>query len=168
MRPPLTAGPVASGTAGSQAHGATLWAHDHAGRGPRRITHTVVAIPWDAGAQVAEAIGCRAALYLLLDLPTANKSARIVGDNLAVVRFGAGTARLRRVAMQAQVERGLNAVLGQGWRLAWQAVRRRLNGDADCFATQGVMLAARLRDAGQYDLNTTVTFEEGYPQRPGP
>ena len=134
--------------------GATLWRHHLAGGPPTLLASTVVAIPWDAGSQVAEAIGCRAAINLLLALDTGDRRARVVGDNLAVVRYGASSARLRRVDMQAHLEAALGDALGQGWLLTWQAVRRRLNHSADALATRGVMWAAQRRDQGLFALAT--------------
>ena len=107
---------------------------------------------------MAEAIGCRTALSLLELVNTNQRSARIAGDNLGVIRYCAGTARLRRVAMQAQLELSLGNVLAQGWSLTWQAVRRRLNTSADALATAGVQWAARLADTGQYSTQTQVSW----------
>ena len=64
----------------------------------------MVAIPWGATAQVAEAHGCRAALGLLRHAEGVPKRARIVGDNLAVIRYGAATAALRATPQQAILE----------------------------------------------------------------
>ena len=138
--------------------GAVLWAHHLQGPLPVRLASSVVAIPWHAGAQVAEAIGCRAALNLLAQLQPRLRAARIVGDNLGVIRYCAGTARLRRLRMQSHLEPGLAQVLSQGWRLSWQAVRRRLNQDADAEATDGVHWAAQLQAQGQRTLRTRTTW----------
>ena len=97
--------------------GATLWRRHLLGGAPTRIASTIVAIPWDANAQVAEAIGCRAAISLLLDPRLTERRARVVGDSLAVVRYRAGSARLRRLEMQAHLEQPLATILTQGWRL---------------------------------------------------
>jgi hypothetical protein len=77
-------GSSGEGVAGA---GATLWAHHINGQEPTCIARARVAIPWAASAQVAEAIGCRSAISLLLALQPATRAARVVGDNLAVVRF---------------------------------------------------------------------------------
>ena len=141
--------------------GATLWAHHLAGGPPTCIARATVALPWDATAQVAEAIGCRTALALLAELRPYARAARVVGDNTAVVRYCAGTARLRRPQLQAHLEVGLGAVLAAGWRLSWQAVRRRLNGDADALATAGVYWAAQLRGRGVTDTRVQVEWLPG-------
>ena len=115
---------------------------------PKLLAHACVALPGVDNAQVAEAVGCRSALSLLSNLAPSQRVARIVGDNLAVIRYGAGTARLRRLHIQAHLEQGLASTLISGWQLTWQAVRRRLNSAADFWATQGVFLAGRLRRLG--------------------
>ena len=138
--------------------GAAIWQHHLQGGAPTRVASAVVAIPWDASAQVAEAVGCRTALGLLLDLPTEQRCARMVGDNIAVVRYGAGHARLRRIDMQGHLEHSLQEAYRRGWTFHWQAVRRRLNGSADDLATQGVYWAAQLRDRGDTAIRTEVTW----------
>ena len=75
--------------------GAVLWQHTPGGAGPVQVAETTVALPWNASAQLAEAYGCRAALELLDSVDADCRRARIVGDNLAVVRYGAATAGLR-------------------------------------------------------------------------
>ena len=140
--------------------GATVWEHDIAGAPPRKIASASVAIPWDANAQVAEAIGCRTALMLLSQVQTSRRAARIVGDNLAVVRYCAGTARLRRPSMQSQLEASLQVLLERGWQLTWQAVRRRLNASADALATQGVLRATELAANGQRALQADTVWHE--------
>ena len=102
----------------------------------------IVAVPWNASAQLAEAFGCRAALQLLLRYGEAAGRARVVGDNLAVVRYCAGTARLRAGPQQALLEDALGEICGRGWQLDWQAVRRHLNTLADRHSTRGIEWAA--------------------------
>ena len=138
--------------------GAILWEHDTQGGCPRQIASTVIAIPWKAGAQAAEAAGCCAGLRLLQTLRPAHRAARVVGDNLGVIRYGAGTARLRRLQMQAQLEAALATTLSQGWRLSWQAVRRRLNHAADALATEGVLWARDLVTQGHTAIATRTTW----------
>ena len=65
--------------------GATLWEHRLNGGAPRRLAIASVAIPWAANAQIAEAIGCRAALGLLLSFWPWRKSVRVVGDDYQVL-----------------------------------------------------------------------------------
>ena len=128
--------------------GAVLWRHHIGGGEPSVEAKAVVAIPWDASAQVAEAHGCRAALRLLQLHAGGQKRARVVGDNLAVIRYGAGTAGMRVTPQQALLEVALAGVYTRGWDLDWQAVRRRLNTEADELATMGVHQAARCASQG--------------------
>ena len=120
------------------------------------VAQAVVAIPWDATAQMAEAIGCCAALALLRRAEGGPRRARIVGDNLAVIRYGAATASLRATPRQAVLEVSLADAYTLGWRLEWQAVRRHLNTAADALATEGICLAAREVLAGRGSLITRV------------
>ena len=128
--------------------GAALWAHHLGGGGPTLVCTSVVAIPWDATAQVAEAIGCCAALRLLRVRGSGARRARVVGDNLAVIRYCAGSSRLRAVPQQALLEAELGRTIQEGWTVDWQAVRRRLNTVADALATRGIGWADRLLAAG--------------------
>eukprot|EP00959_Pyramimonas_sp_CCMP1952_P237840 4969856-Pyramimonas_sp.AAC.1 len=84
-----------------------------------------------------EVTGCRAGLALLSHLKGPIRTARIVGDDLAAVRYGAGTARYRRLHLARQMEDALGQAEGAGWVLTWQAVRRRLNKAPDSPATIG-------------------------------
>ena len=72
----------------------------------------------------------------------------MVGDNLAVIRYCAGTARLRARPQQALLEDALAEAGTRGWTLDWQAVRRSLNTLADRHATRGVRWARECRSAG--------------------
>ena len=139
--------------------GAVLWTHSAAGAPPTRLASVTIATPWDAGAQTAEAIGRGAAFHLLASLSPPHRAARIVGDNLAVIRYCAGSARLRRTSMQAHLEPNLATTLARGWRLAWQAVRRRLNQAADAFATAGTRWAGALLDQSVHEVRARTTWE---------
>ena len=129
-----------------------MWRHNLGGGAPTLVAQTVVAIPWDATAQVAEAHGCCAALGLLRLAEGGPRRARVVGDNLAVIRYGAATASLRAIAQQAIMEVALADTYLLGWRLDWQAVRRHLNTESDALATQGIHLAAAETDRGRRAL----------------
>ena len=128
--------------------GATLWKHPVDGGPPLRLATARVALPVGTSAQQAEASGCRAALYLLEALGMGPLRARMVGDNLGVVRYGAGFARLKRISMQALLEVPLTGLALSGWTLAWQAVRRRVNAAADALATSALLWAAQLHSRG--------------------
>ena len=113
------------------------------------MAQSVVAIPRGASAQLAEAHGCCAALALLRRAQGGPRRARVVGDNLAVIRYGAATAALRATPQQAILEVALAAAYANGWRLEWQAVRKHLNTAADALATEGICVAAREARAGR-------------------
>ena len=131
--------------------GATLWRHRLDGP-PVRVASAVAAVPRGATAQVAEALGCRLALGLLLRAGPGARAARVVGDSTGIVRYCAGTARLRRPEMQAHLDVSLASLAEAGWRLSWQAVRRRLNEAADGLATEGERRAAALAAGGRREV----------------
>ena len=124
--------------------GITLWRHAADGCAPTLLVSVTLALPDLDDSQVAEAIGCRIGLALLVRVCPHASTARVVGDNLAVIRYGAGTGRFRRPALQAQMEQGLGPLATRGWSLSWQAVRRRLNIGSDRLATLGVFWAQAL------------------------
>ena len=101
---------------------------------PVCVARAYVALPPGTTAQVAEACGCRLGIALLLGMQR-EKRARIVGDNLGVIRYGAGTQRFRALHMQGIMEDTVTRVAKAGLRLDWQAIRRRLNTAADALAT---------------------------------
>ena len=119
--------------------GATLWGPvGPDGRRPQ-LARTILALPEGPHAQEAEAGGCGEALDLLLaHHGAATRRVLISGDNLAVIRYCAGTGRLRREAMFARLDYRLATLLSQGWNIQWRAVRRRLNQATDSLATAGV------------------------------
>ena len=138
--------------------GATLWHHGAADSVPVQIASIVVALPDVQDSQIAEASGCRAALAGLANIDTNVRAARVVGDNLAVVRYGAGTGRFQRSLLQAQMELALGPLAQRGWRLQWHAVRRRLNKAADRLATLGVFWAEALRRQGIRGVRTHIVW----------
>eukprot|EP00959_Pyramimonas_sp_CCMP1952_P125584 2626016-Pyramimonas_sp.AAC.1 len=91
-------------------------------------------------------------------MPLPFRRARVVGDNTAAVRYGAGTGRYRRSGLQAQLEEGLAPLAAEGWVLEFQAVRRRLNGGADALATEGVEWAAELRARGDLRVQSRTRW----------
>ena len=147
--------------------GATIWAHQLGGGPLVCIARGWAAIPWPAGAQVAEAVGRRLALDMLVAMQPPTRAARIVGDNLAVVRYGAGTARLRRPELQAHLEGALGRALAAGWRLQWCAVRRRLNRAADALALEGRLWAQRTLGTAATGIQYRTEWRSGEgPARP--
>ena len=95
---------------------------------------------------------------MLLDLQPAARAARVCGDNLTVIRYGAGTARLRRPEVQTHLEVSLGAALAAGWRLTWQAIPRSLNGEADALAAAARSWAVELRTADRHRMQTHVDW----------
>ena len=147
--------------------GATLWRHSPAGHGPLRLASRIIAIPATTNAQLAEATGCRGALGLLAEVHPHPSTARIAGDNLAAIRYGAGTGRYRRLALQAQMEHGLQRLSAAGWTLRWQAVRRRLNRAADTLATLALAWASSLYALGHRSVQVfTIWHDQQLPPRP--
>ena len=86
-----------------------------------------------------------------------HRAARVVGDNLPVLRYGAGAGRLRRPATYAAIAGPLAALTADGWTLDWTAVRRRLDKAADAGATTAVFGARRLWADG---VRRTVEWTE--------
>ena len=127
----------------------------------------VIALPGSDNAQFAETTGCRAGLGLLPGAEPDVCAARIAGDNLAVVRYGAGTGRYRRLQLCDQMDQGLRPLAERGWQLNWIAIRRRLNKAADRLATLGVFWAARLKAAGSNAV-TVWTVWHDLPTQPIP
>ena len=109
-----------------------------------------MALPDEPHAQVAEAWGAKLGLDLLRDTKADVRRARVIGDNLGVVRYGAEMGALRNPAMHRPLADALAAIAEGGWHLRWRAVRRRLNKAADAVATEAVLWAHRLRADGQF------------------
>ena len=130
--------------------GAVLWGPVQPD-GTRAVLRVArVSLPGEEYAQVAEAWGLRLALLLLLgDLGGTRRSARIVGDNLAVVRYGASQGRLHQPDMQGVLEQVLARVLLLGWDLQWAAVRQRFNQAADYQAGLAVDEAEARKGRGE-------------------
>ena len=138
--------------------GVTLWRHNLNGGSPTMIAEAVIAIPSAATAQLAEATACRVGLNMLGTLEHAPRRARVVGDNLAAIRYGAGQGRFRHLPIMAQMEAGLQRLATLGWTTTWQAVRRRLNAAADHRATQGAQWAYELVQQGIREVQTRITW----------
>ena len=76
-----------------------------------------------------------------------------------VARYCAGTGRLRHPAMQAHLDGPLDAAAELGWRLDWQAVRRRLNEAADGLAGLGLAEVARRAARGDWGVHVAALWE---------
>ena len=154
------------GEGGGRAHrgrraagaGAILWGPPRAD-GTRKVrAKAVVALPNVPHAQVAEAWGGSAAVTLLTAIPAEVRLAKVIGDNLGVVRYGAETGALRNPAMHQPLAEALATAAEKGWSLRWRAVRRRLNKAADEVATEGVWWAQRLAAQGVTAPQTRVMW----------
>ena len=131
-------------TEGYGGSGISVWAHNAAGGSPVQLLTATMAISFPVDSMTAEALGGRLGLGVLLDLSPRRRAARMVGDNLPVVRFGANNARLRRTRMHMQLEDSIASILDQGWKLQWYAVPRRLNEEANRLAREGAAEARNI------------------------
>ena len=128
--------------------GAVLWCMDTRSGLRRRVGAATMALPWVADSQVAEAWGEHLAMLLLMERSDGDRRIRICGDSLAVVWHCAAQGRLHRPCAQAILEPVLARLATGGWRVTWQAIRRRLNMVADAEATEGIFGARQIRDEG--------------------
>ena len=128
--------------------GAVLWGVDPRDGLLTRVASASMALPEVTDSQVAEAWGVHLVALLLRERPDGERRVRISGDNLAIVRHCAAQGRLHRPCTQAVLEPVLARLASEGWRVSWQAVRRRSNMAADAEATGGVFWAAGLRRSG--------------------
>ena len=138
--------------------GAVLWGIEPSTGIAALMAEALVALPGVRCSQTAEAWGARAALDLLRQTSATRRCARVCGDNLAVVRFGAAHGRLRRPEVQCILELAIATMCTVGWLLDWHAVRRRLNMAADTAATSALFWAARLADDGVQQQRVRVTW----------
>ncbi|MFM7986520.1 MAG: reverse transcriptase-like protein [Candidatus Fonsibacter sp.] len=123
--------------------GAVVWGA-LGGDGTRKvIAQAVMSIPAAHHAQYAEAFACGEALKWLAGIHAEDRTVRIFGDSLNVVRYCADVGGMRRPEMQSLLEGPLSALHAKGWRVDWLAVRRHFNTHADALATAGVIQAER-------------------------
>ena len=115
------------------------------------LAEASAAIPWATSATEAEAWGLRVGLGLIRQAGSqaASRKLEVFGDNLAVVRFGAGTGRVRDPSVWALISAPLAQCLGVGWGVRWHAVRRRFNTAADAAASKARDEASAMASAGQ-------------------
>ena len=140
--------------------GAILWRADSQGSLVPQAK-AVVALPGERRAPIAEAQGCKAALKLLAKTNTAARPLTIIGDNLGIVRLGAGQARFKDSDFYAILAESLGDLALAGWAPKWIAVRRRFNKAADALATAGVKWAATMDD----DPGAVHTWFQWLPTR---
>ena len=125
----------------------------------------IIAIPRSITAQLAEVTGCRGALGVLTRAHIPVSAARVAGDNLGTIRYGAGSSRFRQLSLYSQMEQALSHAQQHGWLLSWQAVRRRFNEAADELATAGIAWAHELYRQGHSALQHFTVWHER-PDRP--
>ena len=101
------------------------------------LAEAAAAVPHATSAMDAEAWGLKVGLDLVAAAGARVPVRRleVYGDNLAVVRFGAGTGRVQGPHVCGLVSSPLARSLGLGWDMRWHAVRRRFNSAADAAAT---------------------------------
>ena len=136
---------------------AVLWGHDTQGEWRPSVTRST-AIPYHVDSQIAEAWGARMALDFLCEAPEGPREVRICGDNLGVIRYCAGTGRASRPEIHDILDPPLRRAASQGWRIDWEAVRRRHNTGSDRAATAGCALAARRANDGHNSICHTLTY----------
>ena len=130
--------------------GAMLWGPACQDGSTAVLARATVALPDVQLPSVAEAWGCRVGLELMMGCDPSLRACRVVGDNLAVVRYCAGHGCLRRPEVQAVLGDVLVRAASCGWHLAWMVVSRRLNQAADAAAAQGSLGAAELAARGSF------------------
>ena len=108
------------------------------------------------------------ALELLLNAPEGSRDVRICGDNLGVVRYCAGTGRAGRPEIHDILDAPLRRAACMGWRIDWEAVRRRHNTGSVRAATAGCILAAQHAENGSQDIHQSVTLGDHPPGAPPP
>jgi len=109
-----------------------------------QLAVATVKLPHVSRAPEAEAWGGTPCTHLVAEGDGETRTARVSGDNLAVVRFCAATARLRGAEHQQLLERPLADLHLRGWGLSWLAVPRRMNMAADSLATEAIRRATTL------------------------
>ena len=138
--------------------GTILWGRHPATEVVHRVAGAAMAFPASGRSQTAEAWGARMAIDLVCPSGADRRHSPVSGDNLAVVRFCAGQARLRRPAMQSVIDPGLARLMLEGRGIQRLAVRRRLNMAADAIATGAVHWAIRLRAGGSLEPQQEVRW----------
>ena len=93
---------------------------------------------------VAEAWGLHYGIQAAMNVPTRWSSALISGDNLAVIRYGAGQGRTTNPDIQGSLDGSLFRLASSCRRVSWQVVPRNHNLAAHRLASLG---ASRTIDA---------------------
>ena len=94
--------------------------------------------------------------------------ARVVGDNVQVVRYCASQCRLRSFASREPVDAAWCSAVAQGWALDWRLVRRQLNVHAHELSRAAAGWAASRQMAGEAGSRIIYSVPlSGGPDVPG-
>ena len=74
--------------------------------------------------------------------------ARVVGDCSQPILYANAQARMRVIPQRRPIDQAIELAWRQGWRVRWQAVRRRFNADAHSLAGAAAEWAAWRHDSG--------------------
>ena len=128
---------------------AILWGPSDRSGDRNPIAIASVSLPGQQWAPIAESYGLRLAVSLLLECSASPKTARMVGDNLAIVRYAASQGRLKHPSMQMVLDEPLKDLVSSGWETCWFAVRSKVNAAAHACANEALLLAGKLRALGR-------------------
>ena len=132
----IAADPLTHNVAGA---GVALWSEPDTTGARRCLAQLTLSAPRIRDSLAAEAAGLSHAVSLMLACLPDPLATEILGDNLGVIRLGAGNARCRCDRVWQETEGALMALAGQRWPTVWTAVRRCYNKTADALATLGVI-----------------------------
>jgi len=153
--------------------GAALWGPIRPSGSRACIAQASLSVPGCDNSVVAEALGLRLAVALARAAGLPPSSLLVMGDNLGVVRTGAGFGRTRADPVWCVLETPVMFLASHGWTPDWAAVRRQFNRMADRLATRAtntsVLAACSGLPAGLWvwaALNTSfsmIPFTEWFP-----
>ena len=150
--------------------GAAIWGPPD-DRGRRQcIAQATIACPNLGDSMSAEAAGLRLGIALVVRTLPHAASVGILGDNLPVMRLGAGNGKIRTPGIWEILEAPLLHIAVREWRCQWFAVRRRYNKSADALATLGTYRAIERAATGQCepDIHIWSTYPEARDGQPLP
>ena len=142
---------------------AIMWSpRDSHGR-RRVIARASAAIPTAGSATLAEAWGLGIGLDLVIDSGGNMQERRVAiyGDNLAVIRFAAGTGHIKDAHAHALLADPLARLRAAGRTASWQAVRRRFNKAADADASAARDRASALAKEGSTAVISRCAVDPG-------
>ena len=153
--------------------GAAIWGLPN-DRGLRPcLAQATAAIPTLEDSMSAEAAGLRLGIALASKLLPRSSLIGIVGDNLPVMRLGAGNGRIRTPGIWEIVEAPLLYMANRALPCQWTAVRRQYNKTADALATIGTHMAVdcvangQLRPTIRYWTTGSENFKDALPWHHG-